>query len=166
MQNHLSFAICPLDSTCDYVSHLKCLSANFLSDTSHVLPHQGSCPGCGGSMEWGQVIRACYARIEGIQREEEEALKTTKKAKRRGRRQKEDDTSNTEDEHSSMTPEIRSMTLETPPKRSLDRSASDTLNDETVTRAKRQPRTRTTEVDDSDGGMEWERFEKEMRAIR
>ncbi|OCF74472.1 hypothetical protein I204_04847 [Kwoniella mangroviensis CBS 8886] len=163
--NHLSFALCPSQRSCHYVSHLTCLSGSFLSNTTHVLPHQGVCPGCQDQLEWGQIIRASYARIEGIQREKDEAVKSARRAKRRGRRQKDEDVS-TEDEHSSITPEIRSMTLETPPKRSLDRTASDTLEEATITRAKRLPPKPPNDENERDEEMEWERFERELKAIR
>ncbi|KAK6909929.1 hypothetical protein I203_103955 [Kwoniella mangroviensis CBS 8507] len=127
------------------------------------------CEQCDGevdhTLEWGQIIRASYARIEGIQREKDEAVKSARRAKRRGRRQKDEDVS-TEDEHSSITPEIRSMTLETPPKRSLDRTASDTLEEATITRAKRLPPKPPNDENERDEEMEWERFERELKAIR
>lgn len=34
-----------------------------------LLPADTSCPACHGAMTWGEVIRACYGRKEGVERE-------------------------------------------------------------------------------------------------
>ncbi|WWC70140.1 uncharacterized protein I206_104087 [Kwoniella pini CBS 10737] len=144
---------------------LKCDECHEKVDhsTSHVLPRSGMCPSCGGNLEWGQVIRACYARLEGIQREHEEALKVAKKAVRRSQRRKKD-TAITEDEEepseaSPVAHKIGSIMLDTPPKHGLNRTPSDILDEEASTRAKRIAQ------DDNSDEEEWQTFEKKMMSI-
>nr|XP_018262816.1 uncharacterized protein I303_04300 [Kwoniella dejecticola CBS 10117]OBR84974.1 hypothetical protein I303_04300 [Kwoniella dejecticola CBS 10117] len=147
---HLSFALCPLEPSCRYTAHLSCLAAKLLKQSTHILPHRGLCPGCKGKLEWGQIIRACYARQEGIQAEREEAAKAARQASRKSRRRKEaDQTSDSEQEEvigaSTVAQSITALSLETPPKRSLERTASDTLT-ESANRSK-QRRARDHEQD-------------------
>ncbi|WVQ99550.1 hypothetical protein IAU59_006686 [Kwoniella sp. CBS 9459] len=61
-----SLSLCPLEF-CDYAAHLSCLAPRFL-DGTHVLPRRGTCPGCRGELDWGDIIRASYARQGGARK--------------------------------------------------------------------------------------------------
>ncbi|WVQ80842.1 hypothetical protein IAT38_002949 [Cryptococcus sp. DSM 104549] len=91
LEDHLTFSLCPISEPVDClsISHLACLAKRFLSQSApstHLLPHAGSCPGCHSELEWGQIIRACFARKEGESREQEEREKAARKSKRRGKK--------------------------------------------------------------------------------
>ena len=44
-----------------------------------MLPRKGKCPGCRTEVEWGQVIRSCYARQDEEQAEKARQVKTAEK---------------------------------------------------------------------------------------
>ncbi|WWC62129.1 uncharacterized protein I303_104720 [Kwoniella dejecticola CBS 10117] len=111
--------------------------------------HAIACEQCSQAIDC-TIIRACYARQEGIQAEREEAAKAARQASRKSRRRKEaDQTSDSEQEEvigaSTVAQSITALSLETPPKRSLERTASDTLT-ESANRSK-QRRARDHEQD-------------------
>ena len=90
-QNHISFALCPADdpTDCEATYHLPCLAAHFLaaelpSIPRPLLPKTGTCPSCACPLEWGAVIRGCYARREGVL---EGVLDVEKEAQRVQRRE-------------------------------------------------------------------------------
>jgi hypothetical protein len=59
-------ALCPTP-TCTATTHLLCLSRHFLKeeDTS-LIPRGGVCVCCKSYVLWGEVIKGCYRRSEGI----------------------------------------------------------------------------------------------------
>lgn len=67
---------------CYAIAHLPCLAKHYLSDPSSegtavsVLPHSGRCPDCKTRTDWGQVIRAIYARRDGEKEDDQLAEKT------------------------------------------------------------------------------------------
>ncbi|WVR06903.1 hypothetical protein IAU60_003939 [Kwoniella sp. DSM 27419] len=130
-QSHRTFALCP-HTTCDYAAHLTCLAPAFLNPSS-ILPHQGHCPGCAGQVEWGQYIRGCFAREEGVRKEAEDAVKPSRR-RRQPTRQESDASTATSSPPSSQ---LSAMTLETP-KRPLRQTSSDILMDATVKPATRR----------------------------
>lgn len=84
-QNHLALALCPSSSTeCLSVSHLACLSKDFLANSSSpssdtntaspLIPRGGECRSCHEYILWGDVIRGCYRRLKGGVVEPEEEL--------------------------------------------------------------------------------------------
>lgn len=89
--DHLTFSICPLTESreCFCITHLTCLAKHFLSETPienrrgpsqlRLLPYQGVCPNCRRTVEWGQQIRACFARKGQV----ETAEKADRKIKKR-----------------------------------------------------------------------------------
>ncbi|TFK44508.1 hypothetical protein BDQ12DRAFT_594993, partial [Crucibulum laeve] len=63
-QNPLTTALCPT-STCTSVSHLSCMSREFLNaETGYtgMIPRGGECNSCKSYILWGDVIRGCYRR--------------------------------------------------------------------------------------------------------
>lgn len=101
------FALCPSETTnpeeCTATFHLPCLATHFLTHestatttnsgtttTRPILPKSGTCPSCTAPIEWGAVIRGCYARrdaeLDGILGAEKEALKLRKKEEAEARR--------------------------------------------------------------------------------
>ncbi|EMD36797.1 hypothetical protein CERSUDRAFT_123845 [Gelatoporia subvermispora B] len=62
----LQTALCPT-SGCTTISHLKCLSSDFLRRERSKLfvPRGGECRGCGEYTLWGDIIRGCYRRHLG-----------------------------------------------------------------------------------------------------
>ncbi|TBU53631.1 hypothetical protein BD310DRAFT_138826 [Dichomitus squalens] len=64
----LTTALC-LTSSCTAVSHLSCLSRQFLgrevASTSDVIPRGGKCDSCNTYILWGDIIRGCYRRRSG-----------------------------------------------------------------------------------------------------
>ncbi|KAK4688284.1 structure-specific endonuclease subunit SLX1, partial [Tremellales sp. Uapishka_1] len=110
LSNHLDFSLCPspvvADSgPCDYTAHLLCLAKEFLANTQihqpsavHVLPLQGQCPSCQTEVTWGEIIRSCYGRREGVERERFEAEKLARRKERKGRKAKLEGTTDGEDE--------------------------------------------------------------------
>ncbi|KAI0634373.1 hypothetical protein C8Q77DRAFT_1056180 [Trametes polyzona] len=67
-QDPLVAALCPT-SGCTAVSHLTCLSRDFLATTpstsSDIIPRGGTCKECHSYVLWGDVIRGCYRRRQG-----------------------------------------------------------------------------------------------------
>jgi structure-specific endonuclease subunit SLX1 len=58
-------ALCP-SSCCVAVSHLTCLSQDFLkesSGTTEIIPRGGHCKSCHNYILWGDVVRGCYRRL-------------------------------------------------------------------------------------------------------
>lgn len=53
---------------CDHTAHLTCLSSKFLDNEgngereSKILPVQGTCPGCHGQLNWGDLVRELSLR--------------------------------------------------------------------------------------------------------
>lgn len=86
-------AFCPsehLRNECHATFHLPCLASHFLRDVSTplseprpLLPKSGTCPSCSTPLEWGEVIRGCYARREG---ELESVVKTGKEQEKAAKR--------------------------------------------------------------------------------
>ncbi|WVN88436.1 uncharacterized protein L203_103646 [Cryptococcus depauperatus CBS 7841] len=80
--DHLSFGLChAAGASCLYIGHLTCLAEHFLHYGSHtpnrfILPSEGTCPECQGHLEWGRIVRACYARKDGITKETAHKNKT------------------------------------------------------------------------------------------
>jgi structure-specific endonuclease subunit SLX1 len=56
------------------MAHLSCLAEHF--SRRRLLPQTGTCPRCLGRLDWGQIIRSCYARK--AKHEEPEAKKRRK----------------------------------------------------------------------------------------
>lgn len=53
---------------CTAVSHLRCLSEDFLGNSSSqtaIIPRGGDCRSCGSHVLWGDIIRGCYRRRQG-----------------------------------------------------------------------------------------------------
>jgi hypothetical protein len=75
----MSYSLCPTNNECKYTSHLICLAA---ASNTHILPHNIFCPSCGLEVSWGEVIRSCFGRREGIESEQVEAVKEKGKARR------------------------------------------------------------------------------------
>nr|GAT57739.1 predicted protein [Mycena chlorophos] len=68
----LTTALCPA-SGCSAVSHLTCLSQQFLRaapSSSHIIPRGGNCHECGTFVLWGDIIRGSVRRA-GIPQEPE-----------------------------------------------------------------------------------------------
>lgn len=55
---------CPTEA-CGSVSHLDCLSRDFLSSTDAVLPRTGQCRDCSGELEWSSMVKDLSLRIRG-----------------------------------------------------------------------------------------------------
>ncbi|RSH86882.1 Slx4p interacting protein [Apiotrichum porosum] len=77
-QDQLSFAVCTsvaaagLDH-CLCVSHLTCLADTSMQATTQqndLVPRHATCPGCLTSTSWGEVVRACYGRKNGVMAEQ------------------------------------------------------------------------------------------------
>ncbi|KAJ7755749.1 hypothetical protein DFH07DRAFT_489735 [Mycena maculata] len=65
--DHLKMTLCPATG-CTAVSHLSCLSEDFLaSQTSAtgMIPRGGQCRSCGGYVLWGDIVRGMYRRSAG-----------------------------------------------------------------------------------------------------
>lgn len=55
-----------LNSNCDLVSHIICLSKCYLS-TGQYVPVDGNCPKCKNNFLWGEIIRkykGCYGKVK------------------------------------------------------------------------------------------------------
>ncbi|KAG8966844.1 Slx4p interacting protein [Tulasnella sp. 419] len=73
--NPLTIALCPT-TKCLSVSHLKCLSQQFLAEPqseSHsrtsiltMIPRGGTCGDCKEYVLWGDVVKGCYRRNKGV----------------------------------------------------------------------------------------------------
>ena len=96
------FALCPSTASndCTATYHLPCLATHFLACTPHnLLPKTGTCPACAAPLEWGAVIRGCYARRDGVlegslavEREAQRLQRRENAAKRRRERAAQDET--------------------------------------------------------------------------
>lgn len=65
MNQPLTVVLCP-SATCTAVSHLMCLSKQFLnSQTTNngLIPRGGTCTSCHTYTLWGDIIRGCYRRM-------------------------------------------------------------------------------------------------------
>ena len=64
-QSPLSTALCP-SPNCRAVSHLKCLSQDFIDledQPTIMIPRGGNCKSCKQYILWGDIIRGCYRRV-------------------------------------------------------------------------------------------------------
>jgi hypothetical protein len=64
-QSPVSTALCP-SSNCRAVSHLKCLSQDFIDledQPTIMIPRGGDCKSCKQYILWGDIIRGCYRRM-------------------------------------------------------------------------------------------------------
>lgn len=82
--------MCP-HGDCGAVAHLQCLAARFLGDGEAVVPVEGRCPGCGGTVRWVDVVREATVRVrggegevEGLERREERRVKRLMAGKGKG----------------------------------------------------------------------------------
>jgi structure-specific endonuclease subunit SLX1 len=58
---------CP-NTSCNMISHLKCLANHFLAGDSKknvLLPIQGQCPRCNHELEWTELVREASLRLRG-----------------------------------------------------------------------------------------------------
>ncbi|OBZ77009.1 Structure-specific endonuclease subunit SLX1 [Grifola frondosa] len=65
--NSLTAALCPA-SHCTAISHLTCLSSDFLTSEisqTGIIPRGGHCRSCHSYILWGDIIRGCYRRRMG-----------------------------------------------------------------------------------------------------
>jgi structure-specific endonuclease subunit SLX1 len=102
--------LCP-EGDCQYTAHLLCIAPLFTPPTS-ILPKRGQCPGCDIVVDWGKVIRGCYARKERSEQEQEDIRKQEERQLQKARRKK----ANVADGGSSQA--ISELRLESPTKRS------------------------------------------------
>ena len=59
--------VCPV-SDCRAASHITCLSSRFLGDQSlvdPVIPKEGPCPKCNGTLQWVDLVKELSLRIRG-----------------------------------------------------------------------------------------------------
>ena len=72
---------------CYTVAHLPCMAKHYLANPASeeaksgkvvnpILPHTGRCPGCKTRTDWGEIIRAIYARRDGEKEDVQLAEKT------------------------------------------------------------------------------------------
>jgi hypothetical protein len=80
-----------------------------------LLPRSGRCPQCGHHSQWGEVIRSCYARKEGHEREKEQAKKEELRVTRRARRKGRGGVTEEVSDQSGLA--LESLSLESPTKR-------------------------------------------------
>lgn len=70
---------------CDHTAHLTCLSSKFLDDEekgkrgSNILPVQGTCPGCHGQLNWGDLVRELSLRTRAKPKEKRGRKETVPK---------------------------------------------------------------------------------------
>lgn len=102
--------LCP-EEYCRYVAHLLCVAPLF-TPPSDILPKRGRCPSCDDPVDWGKVVRGCYARKEGSEQEQAEIEKQKARQLQKGRRKK----AIVADGGSSTA--ISKLSLESPTKRS------------------------------------------------
>jgi structure-specific endonuclease subunit SLX1 len=72
--------VCPMES-CQAVSHLTCLSHQFLEEENNhnvLVPIEGKCLGCRNTVRWATMMKELSLRTHG-----EEELKTLFKPKRK-----------------------------------------------------------------------------------
>ncbi|ODN81961.1 hypothetical protein L202_02297 [Cryptococcus amylolentus CBS 6039] len=169
--DQLSFALCPSDrlEPCLCITHLQCLAERLLQDSpsgSSLLPHRGSCPCCLEEIEWGEVIRACYGRRDGIERETQK--QKPKAHNERKHKPKADSESETDTRSSSRTGSDRDSTP------SLNRRKGQRVQKKKVVQRAPPPRGKsgksaisqvTCSSEESSGEAEWEGFEREMMAL-
>ncbi|ODN94165.1 hypothetical protein L198_05016 [Cryptococcus wingfieldii CBS 7118] len=169
--DQLSFALCPSDrlEPCLCITHLQCLAEHLLQDSpsrSSLLPHRGSCPCCLEEIEWGEVIRACYGRRDGIEREMQK--QKPKAHNERNNKPKADSESETDTTNSLGT----GSGLDSTP--SLNRRQGQRVQRKKVVRKAPPPRGKsaksaisqvTCSSEESSGEAEWEGFEREMMAL-
>lgn len=54
--------ICP-ETDCQHISHIPCLGQQYLAEEPQsLLPTRGSCPGCGKTHSWGELIKGAQFR--------------------------------------------------------------------------------------------------------
>lgn len=76
--------ICPAES-CTAMTHIECLSTRFLQagkDKDAVVPTAGECPGCGGKLQWVDLVKELSLRMRG-----EKEVAALFKKKRRTKKQ-------------------------------------------------------------------------------
>ncbi|KIR51021.1 structure-specific endonuclease subunit SLX1 [Cryptococcus gattii Ru294] len=186
--DHLTFSICPLAESreCFCITHLTCLAKHFLNETAignrrgpsqlRLLPYQGVCPNCKRTVEWGQQIRACYARKEQV----ETAEKADKKIKKREIKMKNGD----QNKGTAVEPESRACATAVRASASLFNTSATSTDPSMPVRPMESKDVdgesfrHSTHTDDTDGAIsaysvedesegepEWEIFETEMMAL-
>lgn len=184
----MTFSICPLTESreCFCITHLVCLAKHFLKETAienrkgpsqlRLLPYQGVCPNCKRTVEWGQQIRACYARKEQV----ETAEKADKKIKKREIKIKNGD----QNKGTAVEPESRTCTTAVRASASLFNNSATSTDPSMPVRPMESKDVdgesfrHSTRTDDSDGAIspysvedesegepEWEILETEMMAL-
>lgn len=102
--------------TCAHLAHLECLGRAF-AEPGRLLPTGGACPGCGQPEDWDRIIRGCFARKEGTERETEAALKASQKAHRRRKKATAAETGSSSDDHDEPSSRLSTLVLATPTKK-------------------------------------------------
>ncbi|KAJ7647581.1 hypothetical protein FB45DRAFT_893830 [Roridomyces roridus] len=62
--DHLKTTLCPT-SGCTAVSHISCLSRDFLASHTGMIPRGGVCKSCRTYVLWGDIVRGMYRRSAG-----------------------------------------------------------------------------------------------------
>lgn len=81
------------------------------------MPTGGTCPSCGAKETWGEVVRGCYARKEGTEREIEARRKQTQKSAR-GRRKQVNAVVDEREQDDGPSSSMSSLSLASPTKKS------------------------------------------------
>ena len=81
------------------------------------MPTGGECHSCGAKETWGEVIRGCYARKEGTEREIEAQRKQTQKSVRPRRKQAIGEVDESEKDHGPSS-SMSSLSIASPTKKS------------------------------------------------
>jgi len=75
------YALCSNDG-CEGVGHVSCWSRHMLPshERENILPVEGKCPKCNGSLRWGDLMTELTLRLRGV-KEVDKLLKKKRKAK-------------------------------------------------------------------------------------